>query len=251
MTNSACVMKTSVWIKGLAFALCSAVLAQGSHAEPLRIFAAASLQGPLDEIAQGWDGGAVTSYGGSGTLARQISLGAPADIVILANTVWMDWLVDQGNVRGPATNIVSNRLVVIGPKGSEPMHNPTANDLLNRLKGGRMAIGQHKSVPAGIYTQAWLQSIDAWDALRPHLAETDNVRAALVLVARNEMPLGVVYASDAISGASFSLLWEIPPTQHPPIRYSAVALTPEGAAFLTHLADQTDVFVAAGFTALP
>lgn len=244
-------MKTSLWIKGLAVALCCTLLAQGGHAEPLRIFAAASLQGPLDEIAQDWDGDAVISYAGSGTLARQISLGAPADIVILANSAWMDWLLENQHVSGPAIDVISNQLVLIGAQGSAPMPDPTAIDFLNRLQDGRLAMGQHLSVPAGIYAQAWLQAIGAWDALRPHLAETDNVRAALILVARGEMPLGVVYASDAMSGAPVSVLWTVPPAQHPPIRYPAAALTPAGADFLTYLGTRTDAFVAAGFTALP
>lgn len=249
--NSALVMKTSLRIKGLAFAVCCALLAHMGHAEPVRVFAAASLQGPLDGIARDWQGEVAASYGGSGTMARQISLGAPADIVILASTEWMDWLLENGHIAGPATDIISNQLVVIGPAGSAPLSNPTASDLLNRLQNGRMAMGQHRSVPAGIYAKAWLQNIGAWDALRPHLAETDNVRAALVLVARGEMPLGVVYASDAASSDAVSVLWSVPPTQHPTIRYSAAALTPEGDAFLDYLVTRTDAFIAAGFTALP
>lgn len=249
--NSAPVMKTSLWIKGLALALCCTLWAQISHAGPVRVFAAASLQGPLDEIARDWQGEVAISYSGSGTLARQISLGAPADIVILANAAWMGWLLESGHITGPATDIISNQLVVIGAAGSAPISDPTASDLLTRLQGGRMAIGQHQSVPAGIYAEAWLQSIGAWDSLRPHLAETDNVRAALVLVARGEAPLGVVYASDAASSKAVTVLWSIPPTQHPTIRYTAAALTPEGDAFLKHLSTRTDAFIAAGFTALP
>lgn len=251
MSNSAAVMKTSQWIKGLALALCGAVLAAPGQAEPLRIFAAASLQGPLDEVAQNWSEDATISYAGSGTLARQISLGAPADVVILANETWMDWLLENGHVAAPVTDILSNTLVVIGPAGSAPLDAPTAGDLLARLGDGRLAMGQHQSVPAGIYAKAWLDAIGAWDTVRPHLAETDNVRAALILVARGEMPLGVVYGSDAASSDAVSVLWTVPASQHPPIRYPAAALTPVGADFLTYLGTQADVFVAAGFAALP
>lgn len=243
-------MKTSLWIKGLALVLCAAVLAGTARAEPLRVFAAASLQGPLDAVAESWANDVRVSYGGSGTLARQISLGAPADVVILANVAWMNWLVDQGHLTD-ATDLLSNRLVLIGPAGSAPLPDPSADDLLARLDGGRLAMGQHLSVPAGIYAQAWLAGIDAWDALRPHLAETDNVRAALVLVARGEMPLGVVYASDAISTDAVSVLWTVPADQHPPIRYPAAALTDAGAEFLAFLTAETARFEAAGFGSLP
>jgi molybdate transport system substrate-binding protein len=256
LANTADKMKTSRWIKGLgikalALALCGTLLVTPGEAEPLRIFAAASLQGPLDAVADSWQNDATISYGGSGTVARQISQGAPADVVILANSVWMDWLLDEGHITGPAIDIVSNRLVLVGPAGSAPMAQPTAQDILKRLDGGRLAMGQHLSVPAGMYAQAWLHHIGAWDAVQPHLAETDSVRAALALVSRGEVPLGVVYASDAAATPAVAVLWQVPPGQHPAIRYPAAALTPAGAEFLTYLASQTDIFVAAGFAALP
>ncbi len=217
----------------------------------MRIFAAASLQGPLDVITKEWSQDVAVSYGGSGTLARQISLGAPADAVILANAQWADWLVDQGHIAGPARPVLSNQLVLIGPSGAAPLPAPDAGALMARLGDGRMAMGQHMSVPAGIYAHAWLSHINAWTTLRPHLAETENVRAALALVARGEAPLGVVYASDAGASDGVDILWHIPTDTHPPIRYPALAITPAGAAFLDHLATRTDLFVAAGFKALP
>jgi len=52
MPNNSKVMKTSKWITGLTIVLCYIFLAQGGRTEPLRIFAAASLQGPLDVISE-------------------------------------------------------------------------------------------------------------------------------------------------------------------------------------------------------
>ena len=112
-------------------------------------------------------------------------------------------------------------------------------------------MGQHMSVPAGIYAAAWLTRIDAWDALRPHLAETENVRAALALVARGEVPLGSVYASDAQASADVTVAWNIPSDQHPRILYHGIALTPAGAGFLDHIATRIAAFEAAGFVANP
>ena len=39
----------------------------------------------MEEVAAAFPGDVVVSYGGSGQIARQVSLGAPADIVVLAN----------------------------------------------------------------------------------------------------------------------------------------------------------------------
>ncbi|MBY5931900.1 molybdate ABC transporter substrate-binding protein [Tateyamaria omphalii] len=220
-----------------------------ARAEPVRLFAAASLQGPLDDVAQAWDGDVVISYGGSGAMARQVSQGAPADAVILANADWAAWLVDRGIGTETASPLLSNSLVVVGPLAAPPLPDVTAEVLLARLDGGRLAMGQHLSVPAGIYAHAWLSDIGAWDTVRPHLAETENVRAALALVARGETPLGIVYASDAAASDDVSVVYTVPTDRHPAIIYPGIALTPDGEAFLNHLAARTDTFVAAGFRA--
>lgn len=244
-------MKTWPSINGLALILTFACLITAADADPVRLFAAASLQGPLDQVAQDWDAASTVSYGGSGTIARQISLDAPADAVILANPVWSDWLVEQGHAPGPVRPLLSNRLALITPLGGPTFDDVDASTLSSILKGSRLAMGQHMSVPAGIYAKAWLTHINAWDPLRAHLAETENVRAALALVARGETPLGIVYASDAQASAQVTVAYTIPVDQHPQILYTAIALTPEGAAFLDHLATHTAPFVAAGFVALP
>lgn len=112
-------------------------------------------------------------------------------------------------------------------------------------------MGHHAGVPAGNYATEWLQASGAWDTLRPHLAETENVRAALALVARGEAPLGIVYASDARAEPGVRVLYKIPPDLHKTIRYPAAAVTDAGRAFVDFLASQSAVFEAAGFRALP
>ena len=61
----------------------------------------------------------VVSYASSGTIARQISQGAPADIVLLAHVDWMDYLRSGGFVQ-PQTiaDFASNQLVMIGTAGT-------------------------------------------------------------------------------------------------------------------------------------
>mgnify|MGYP001793436317 CR=1 FL=1 len=244
-------MKSPRWIKGLAALIPLLLGAAAATGQPITIFAAASLQGPLDEIAEIWPGETTISYAGSGTIARQISLGAPADVVLLASSDWMDWLAERGHLHAPPRDIISNTLVLIGPPEAADVPDPTADTIARRLDGGRLAMGQHMAVPAGIYGAAWLRSIQAWGALRSQLAETENVRAALALVSRGEAPLGLVYASDAQADASVRTLYTVPSALHPPILYPAAAITPAGLPFLDHLVAQRARFEAAGFAALP
>ena len=216
------------------------------------VFAAASLRGALDEVARGYDGDVALSFGGSGTMARQIDAGAPADMVLLAAPVWMTWLRDRGAIEADAVvDLLGNSLVLIAPADNNIAPDPA--DLAGALGDARLAMGQRDAVPAGIYAREWLEVTGQWEAIAPHLAETDNVRSALALVARAETPLGVVYRTDALAEPQVRILYDIPQGTHSPITYPAAALTDIGAAFLAHLQsdDARAVFARHGFKPLP
>lgn len=213
----------------------ASLLAGGALAERVTVFAAASLREALEEAVATSGVDAVVSYGGSGALARQIAYGAPADIVILANEFWMDWLSAQGLLAGKeVSELAGNRLVLIGPPGAEALDltvgsAPGADMLRERLQSGRMAVGAVETVPAGIYAKQWMQSAGLWSDLQAHLAETDSVRAALALVNRDEAPLGVVYASDAHAAPHLPVLYDIPAQMHARISYP-IAVLHEGGS---------------------
>ncbi|MDW4497067.1 molybdate ABC transporter substrate-binding protein [Sulfitobacter sp. D35] len=224
-----------------------------SGAPALTVFAAASLRGALDEVAGSYEAPVAISYGGSGAMARQVQQGAPADLVILADGRWMDLLEQDGRlVPGTRRDLLGNTLVLIGAAGVVPMPDPDAERLLDRLDGGRLAMGRHDAVPAGGYAKAWLEAIGAWPALKPHLAETADVRGALAFVALGEAPLGVVYATDAMAEPRVKVVWHIPEETHPPILYPVAAITAQGSGFLDHLAtpEAAAIFTRHGFVLL-
>ena len=231
------------YLAPLLIFLCSVT----SVAADITVFAAASLKEPLDQIAAEV-GGVTVAYGGSGTLARQVSLGAPADVVILANDAWMDVLTEGGHVTG-RVDLLSNTLVLVSREAKAvPL---SADGVLAALNGGRLAMGFVASVPAGIYGQAAFMDLGLWGAVSPHVAEVDNVRAALALVARGEAPLGVVYATDARVVPGMHVVATFPSDSHPPIRYvgGLASQSLEAAAFLTHLGSPKAqaIFAQAGF----
>ena len=212
-------------------------------AQAITVFAAASMRDALTEIAAGFDGEVTLSFAGSGTLARQVEAGAPVDAVVLAHRDWAEWLATRGLIlEGTLTDVAGGQLVLIGPQDSTPIDTPDAPSLIAALAGGRLAMGQRDGVPAGTYARDWLRHIGAWEALLPHLAETDNVRAALALVAKGAAPLGVVYASDALAEPRVQVVYDIPAEAHAPIRYPAGAVTEAGRAFIRYLG--SDVAVA-------
>lgn len=236
----------------LGIVLATGLAAHSVRAEQITIFAASSLKTALDDIAADLPEQIVVSYGGSAAMARQIVQGARADIVMFAHPDWLDWAGEQGAIDAASACIfLSNRLVIAGPKGAEPLAAKTAQDVINRLDGGRLASGHLQSVPAGQYAHAWLQDQGWLDALRPHLAEVSNVRLALALVARGEAPLGLVYHSDVHAEPSVEALFTVPNEAHPPIAYPIAKTTVAGAgaqAVMRALIARTDLFEKHGFS---
>jgi len=194
-------------------------------ADRLVVFAAASLKTALDAVAgayrAGGGGDVAISYGGSLGLARQIVAGAPADVFASADEESMDAAVQGGAIRaGTRFDLLSNRLVVVAPKTAPIDALALDRDALAREIGdGRLATGEVKTVPIGRYAKASLTKLGLWDVVEPHLAMTDNVRAALAFVARGEARLGIVYATDAAAEPGVKIVATIPDDSHPPITY--------------------------------
>lgn len=220
------VVITAVAVLGLAGA-------DHARAAEVTVFAAASLRNALDEVAAGWQattGNTVSiSYAGSARLARQIEQGAPADLFISANVAWMDHLEAAGLIdRASRRDLLGNRLVLVAHgRNAAPVELVEGDDLARRLGDGRLAMALVDAVPAGIYGKAALEELGLWATVADRTAQTDNVRAALALVALGEAPLGIVYATDAVAEPGVTVVATFPASSHPPIVYP-VALTTEG-----------------------
>jgi len=195
-------------------------------AAPPTIFAAASLQPALDQLAHD---GALGSpaphlvYAASSALARQIESGAPADLFISADERWMDDAARRDAIL-PSTrsDLLGNALVLIAPASSHAAVDlahgiPPLLDALG--SDGRLAIALPDSVPAGIYARQSLLHLGMWSALEPRMAMSRDVRAALNLVLLRQCPLGIVYRSDAVSEPRVKVLATFPAASHKPIVY--------------------------------
>jgi molybdate transport system substrate-binding protein len=246
-------------IRSIAPLLCALALssiapaasAAPSQATPLTVFAAASLKESMDEAVVAWqrDGGVPVriSYAASSTLARQIEQGAPADVFVSADLAWMDYLQQLRLVDATTrADLLGNTLVLVAPaSGTTRVFEIEPGTDLRPLLGvdGRIAVALTASVPAGKYARAAFQSLGMWGALRPRLAESENVRAALMLVARGEAPLGVVYGSDARAEPGVRVLATFPDDSHPAIVYPvariAASTHPQAAAFVHWLQSPT------------
>jgi molybdate transport system substrate-binding protein len=217
----------------------------------LVVFAAASLKTALDEIAAD-DKAIRISYGASSALARQIEQGAPADLFISADTDWMDYVERKSLIKSDTrVNLLGNKIVLIAPRDGAG----TGLGLLKQLGDRKLAMANVDAVPAGKYGRAALQKLGLWDDVKGKIAQAENVRAALLLVARGEAPLGIVYATDAAAEPQVKVVAAFPEDSHPPVIYPAALTTvakPGAAAFLDRLrgARARPVFEKQGFTVL-
>ncbi len=167
------------------------------------------------------------SYAASSALAKQIEEGAPADVFISADIPWMDYVQERKLIKNNTRfNLAGNRLVLIAPKDSKigDVKIGKGFDLAKLAGDGRIATGDVKAVPVGRYAKAALEKLGAWAAAESKFAMAENVRAALVLVARGEAALGIVYETDAKVEPGVKIVGRFPADSHPPIVYP-VALT--------------------------
>ena len=218
-------------------------------ATTVTVFAAASLKEALDAQARHFEADTgnkvVVSYGGSNALAKQIEAGAPADVFLSADADWMDYL-DTRRLLAPGTRVdlLGNRLVLIVPAASTSTLKIAPNfALASALGAERLALANPDSVPAGKYGKAALTALGVWPSVETKVARTENVRAALTLVARGEAPYGIVYATDALAEPRVRVLDAFPANTHPPVVYPiaviATSRSPAAArALVAHLASE-------------
>jgi len=262
---------TSRCLKANALRLCAALFllvlstfgnAPEAQSGKVLVFAAASLKTALDEINAQWQGRtgkrAVVSYAASSALAKQIEQGAPADIFISADLDWMEYLAERKLIR-PETrsDLLSNRLVLIAPKGTNlQVEIKPGFPLASLLGQGYLALANTDAVPAGKYSKAALKALGVWEQVKGRIAQAENVRAALLLVSRGEAPLGIVYESDAVSDPSVVTVGILPDATHPRIIYPIALIngstSPDAGGFLDELKSPQarTIFEKQGFTML-
>ncbi|PHI30289.1 molybdate ABC transporter substrate-binding protein [Budvicia aquatica] len=256
-------MKNKLKLTALVALFTASMFQTVSAAEKITVFAAASLTNALQEISADYQkktgNEILSSFASSSTLARQIEQGAPADIFISADQQWMDYAVDKKAIEDKTrVTLLGNELVLVAPEQSalKSVTIDKKTDWVSLLNGGRLAVGDPDHVPAGIYTKQALQYLDSWDLLASKMARSNNVRAALALVEREEAPLGIVYGSDAVASKKVKVVGVFPKDSHLPVEYPMAIIkghsTPAVQAFTEYLAtpEASAVFKRYGFSPL-
>lgn len=236
-----------------AFFVSALAGAQDSRSGKVLVFAAASMKPVLDQLGPKFSGGTLTvSYGSSSALAQQIQNGAPADVFIAADPVWVGKLEETVQV-DKREEFLGNSLVLIAAlKAADSIKGP--EDLLSGAVK-HIAIGEPGSVPAGKYAKEALTALGLWDRLSAKFVPAADVRQALLYVERGEAEAGIVYATDAKSALHVKLVAPLDASLKTPVRYSIVLINRVGrsasadAAFRYLMSDDVmKAYEAAGFS---
>ncbi|MGP5054704.1 molybdate ABC transporter substrate-binding protein [Brachybacterium paraconglomeratum] len=196
-----------------AIALTAAACGSGGSAEDpaappvtLRVFAAASLQEPFEELGEQFeseheDVTVEFSFAGSSTLVEQIKQGAPADVFASADTKNMDKLTDAGLDAADPVDFTTNTLRIAVPAG-----NPAGVTDLASLTGDLNLVVCAPEVPCGAATETVEEAAGLEFA---PVSEEQSVTDVLNKVTSGEADAGLVYvtdvekAGDAVEGIDF------------------------------------------------
>jgi molybdate transport system substrate-binding protein len=229
------------------------------HAETVTVFAAASLTDALKQIAADYETTSgdkiVFNFAASGTLARQIEAGAPADIFFSADEAKADALEKKGLlVNGTRKSLLGNTLAIVTAPDAAAIHLPA--DLTNAAVQ-HIALGDAKIVPAGTYAKAYLEKLQLWPMLETKVVPCESVRAVLAAVESGNVDAGFVYKTDAVVSKKVKVVFEVPAADAPKISYPLALLKdasePEAAKkFIAYLDSDaaTALFKKFGFIVL-
>lgn len=217
-----------------------------AEAIQLTVSAAASVQDALKEIQAVYQAEfpevvLTYNFGSSGSLAQQITQGAPADVFLSASPQWMDDLESQGQLlEATRRQLLQNSMVLIAPANQAKISDFKT---LETEQIGKIAIGEPESVPAGSYAKEVLTAMALFDALQPKLVYGKDVRQVLAYVETGNVDAGLVYATDAQLSDRVQVVATAPADSHSPIVYPVAVVNdsanPETAkAFVEFLASE-------------
>lgn len=215
-------MMMAIWV---CLSLSTLLTAEEIDRQPVYVFAAASTIDAVSAIITEYNKTAkvkvIPSFASSSALARQISSGAPADLFLSANSRWMDYLKEQGFVeKKDIAVLVANQLVLVAPKPATDIGLIDKELPLKKMLGDNyLAIGDPDHVPVGIYAAEALAKLGVWEDVRKQTARFPNARSVLAIVERGEVPLAILYATDAMAGKRIDIVGTFPSSSHSAIQY--------------------------------
>ena len=204
------------------------------HVARPRIAAASDLQFALTDVADRFASdtgeGVELVFGSSGTLARQITDGAPFAVFLSADEAFVQQLVTAGLTRDAGVLYAIGRIVLFAPTGSPLVPGDGLDGLARLIEQGkvpRFAIANPAHAPYGRAAEQALRKRGLWVGLQPSLVLGENVTQAAQFATTGNAVGGIIAYSLALAPAmqdkgTHNL---IPADDHEPLRQRMVLLS--------------------------
>lgn len=181
------------------------------------------------------------STGSSGKLYAQIVNGAPYDVFLAADSERPRRLEEEGlAVDGSRITYAFGSLVLWS--ADESLQGESCFGALQKGGYRHLAIANPRLAPYGAAAVEFLRSANLYEAASARLVLGDSVSQALHFVGSGNATLGLIAASQVVSGlpVAATCFWNVPTDMHSPIAQQAVLLrdarSPEaGLRFLKFL----------------
>jgi len=217
----------------------------------ITVFAAASLMGTFTQLGKQFEaahpGDTVKfSFGGSSTLATQITGGAPADVFASAAPANMDTVVNAGDASNPKDFAKNTTEIAVPP--SNPAKVTSVSDLAK--SSVKVALCQPK-VPCGVVASQVFKN--AGITVKPVTLQPD-VKSVLTQVELGNVDAGMVYVTDVKAAGTKVKGVAIPSGQNASTLYPIATISSsthqaEAEAFVAYVLSPAgeQVLTAAGF----
>lgn len=216
--------------------------------DPIVVFAASSVADVLREIADQFEANqqmrVVIAQGASGSLCKQLELGAPCDVYLPADRAYLDRLQSRNVILGATRRRLAGNELVVVRSGADATAWTDPDRLLD-VALGPISVASPDHAPAGRYAMEALKRAGLWDRLKPRMIHADNVRIAARYVASGAVKVGIVYATDAMAFTEkLSIVYRFAPGAHSEIIYEAAICTrstrlKDASAFLEFAASES------------
>jgi molybdate transport system substrate-binding protein len=205
----------------LAAALLTAACAGGASTDRILVAAASDLAGAMPELAAAFEAETGVrvdaTLGSSGQLAQQVLQGAPVDVFLSADELWVDRLEAAQRI-DPASRAVYayGMLVLLAGRITEP---PQTLAALAGAEFERIALANPENAPYGRAAREALQSAGVMHAAESRLVLAENVRQTVQFAETRAVDVAISALS--LMDSTRHRWTVVPPGLHAPLAQTA------------------------------
>ncbi|RDV84844.1 molybdate ABC transporter substrate-binding protein [Ammonifex thiophilus] len=172
---------------------------QQPQAQPkeLRIFAAAGLKKPMDEVIARFEQEkgvkVIPNYGPSGGLWAQIKEGQPCDLFYSADWMYIEMAQKEGKIAEAKKFLQDELALVVAPSAKDKV-----KSVADLAKPGVTVAVCDPRAPVGDYSEKALKKLGLWDKIQSNLkARPPTVNQAAIMVKEDQIDATLIFQSVA------------------------------------------------------